>query len=242
MGHSQRGPGADRVALYFQFRRWQTFSVVEFIPASAVKYTHLEYKMKRVSVVAAVLLLSALVLAQPAEKATAAKAPSDPLQSLSGLLAAGGGSRSNGIGSLANAFGESFWNDPKMVAELHLSEAQVKQLREASLNMQLALIDGGADVLKAFVHISAILRVEQLDDAAYQKQLDALSAGFGKVIHDIGDMAIAPRHILTHEQYLKLKTIERKKREERLASFTKPAKKPVKAADADSAEKKESSK
>jgi hypothetical protein len=129
-----------------------------------------------------------------------------------------------------------------MVTELHLSEAQVKQLREASLNMQLALIDGGADVLKAFVHISAILRVEQLDDAAYQKQLDALSAGFGKVIHDIGDMAIAPRHILTHEQYLKLKTIERKKREERLASFTKPAKKPVKAADADSAEKKESSK
>ncbi len=198
--------------------------------------------MKRASVVAAVLLLSALVLAQPAEKAPATKSGGDPLQSLSGLLASGGGAQSKGIGSLANAFGESFWNDPKMVAELHLSEAQVKQLREASLNLQLALIDGGADVLKAFVHISAILQVEQLDDAAYQKQLDALSAGVGKVIHDIGDMAIAPRHILTHEQYLKLKSIERKKREERLASLTRPAKRPVKAAESDSADKKETSK
>lgn len=198
--------------------------------------------MKRASVVAAVLLLSALVLAQPAEKAPAAKSGGDPLQSLSGLLASGGGTQSNGIGSLANVFGESFWNDPKMVAELHLSDAQVKQLRGASLNLQLALIDGGADVLKAFVHISAIVQVEQLDDAAYQKQLDALSAGVGKVIHDIGDMAIAPRHILTHEQYQKLKSIERKKREERLASLTKPTKKPVKAVEADSADKKETGK
>lgn len=201
--------------------------------------------MKRASIITAVLLLSALVFAQPAEKATAPNSSPDPLQSLSSLLSAGGrmgGNRSNGTGSLADSFFEPFWNDPKMVTELQLSEAQVKKLREASLNMQLALIDGGADALKAFVHISAILQVEQLDDAAYQKQLDELSSAFGKLIHDIGDMAIAPRHILTHEQYQKLKSIERKKREERLAAFTRPVKKPSKSAESDSAEKKDSGK
>jgi hypothetical protein len=124
-----------------------------------------------------------------------------------------------------------------MVAELQLSETQVKKLREASLNLQLSLIDGGADALKAFVHISAILQVEQLDDAAYQKQLDELSTAFGKLIHQIGDMAIAPRHILTHEQYQKLKSIQRKQREARLAAFNKPARKKMKTAQSEPAEK-----
>jgi Spy/CpxP family protein refolding chaperone len=108
---------------------------------------------------------------------------------------------------------DPFWDDPAIVAELQLTASQKKQLREAALKQQLAVIDGGADAMKAFVHISAILDAEELDDAAYKQQLDKLSAASGKVIHDIGEMVVTPRRILSPEQYQKLKSLQRAKRE-----------------------------
>lgn len=107
---------------------------------------------------------------------------------------------------------DPFWNDPAFTAELHLTDAQRKQLQDAALTQRLALIDGGADALKAFTRLSAILDADQLDDAAYQQQLDNLAGATGKIVKDLAEMVVSPRRVLTAEQWRKLQALQRAKR------------------------------
>jgi Spy/CpxP family protein refolding chaperone len=158
--------------------------------------------MKRM-LIAAVLLLSPMLALAQADGNTAPK-PNSQRTSPFNLP--------NGL-DLPKGLFDSFWDDPAMAAELQLTATQKKQLRAAALKQQLALVDGGADAVKALVHVSAILNAEDLDDAAYRQQLDNFSASFGKIIRDVGEMAIAPRRILSPEQYQKLKSLQRAKRE-----------------------------
>jgi len=109
---------------------------------------------------------------------------------------------------------EQFWNDPTVAGELHLTDAQRKQLRDAALAQRLALIDSGADALKALAHLSALLDADQLDDAAYKQQLNSLAAAAGKLVQDAGEMAASARRVLTLEQWQKLRTLQRAKQAE----------------------------
>jgi Spy/CpxP family protein refolding chaperone len=107
---------------------------------------------------------------------------------------------------------DQFWNDPACAAELHLTDVQRKQLRDAALSEQLSLIDGGADALKAVARLSALLEADELDDAAYKQQLNNLAAASGKLVQDVGEMIVAPRRVLTLEQWRKLQSLQRAKR------------------------------
>lgn len=126
-------------------------------------------------------------------------------------MAAPGFSLPGGLNPSAEMF-DQFWNDPAFTAELRLTDGQRKQLQEASLNQRLALIDGGAEALKAITHLSAILEADRLDDAAYQQQLDNLAAATGKLVRDFGEMAVSPRRVLSLEQWRKLQSLQRAKR------------------------------
>jgi len=123
---------------------------------------------------------------------------------------------------------DQFWNDPECTAELHLTDVQRKQLKDAALAQRLALIDGGADALKAFTRLSALLEADQLDDAAYKQQLDALAAATGKLVLDVGEMTVSPRRILTLEQWRKLQSLQRAKRAAAASSVPPPAHQPKK--------------
>lgn len=107
---------------------------------------------------------------------------------------------------------DQFWDDPATAAELHLTDAQRKQLQEASLTQRLSLIDGGADALKAITYLSAILDADHLDEAAYKQQLTHLADATGKLVQGVGEMALSPRRVLTVEQWRKLQTLQRAKR------------------------------
>ncbi len=105
-----------------------------------------------------------------------------------------------------------FWNDPACAAELHLTDSQRKQLQDAALTQQLSLIDGGADALKAFARLTALMEADQLDDAAYEQQLNNLALASGKLVRGIGEIAVSPRRVLTLEQWRKLQTLQQAKR------------------------------
>jgi Spy/CpxP family protein refolding chaperone len=107
---------------------------------------------------------------------------------------------------------EQFWNDPACTAELHLTDAQRKQLQDAALTQRLSLIDGGAEALKALVRVSAILEADQLDEAAYKQQMNNLAAATGKLVLDVGEMTVSPRRVLTVEQWRKLQSLQKAKR------------------------------
>jgi Spy/CpxP family protein refolding chaperone len=164
---------------------------------------HEEGWMRRTFIIAAVLVFPLMVAAQTNV------APRTNSQGVT--PAAPGFSLPNGLNPAAGLL-DQFWNDPATVAELHLTDQQRKQLQDAALTQQLALIDGGADALKAVVRMSALLDADQLDDAAYKKQLSNLAAATGKVVEDFGEMVGAPRRVLSQEQWRKLQSIQKAKR------------------------------
>jgi len=107
---------------------------------------------------------------------------------------------------------EHFWTDPDCAAELHLTDAQRKQLQDAALNQRLSLIDGSADALKAITRLSALLEADQVDEVAYKQQLDNLAAATGKLVQGVGEMVVSPRRVLTAEQWRKLQSFQRAKK------------------------------
>lgn len=111
-----------------------------------------------------------------------------------------------------DGFFDEFWKDPAIADQLHLSDEQRKQLQDAALTQRLALIDSGAEAFKAFLKLSAALDAEPYDDAAYNRQLSELAAATGKAVQNVGEMAAAPRRILTTEQWAKLQSIKRAKK------------------------------
>jgi Spy/CpxP family protein refolding chaperone len=156
--------------------------------------------MKRILLVV-VLLLPMIAMAQLERSGAEKTAAENPLALMQKGLALPGG------------LFDKFWDDPATAAELKLTAEQKSKLRELATKQQLAVIDRGADVLKALVMLSSIADAEALDEAAYGKQLDNLSVASGMIIHEVGEMAIAPRRILTPAQYQTLKSLQRTRRE-----------------------------
>jgi len=162
--------------------------------------------MKLALILAAVLLLPVITMAQMNPNSAPQAHPPIP----SAGAPAPGFPFPGGFTPPAGLF-DQFWNDPAIAAELHLTDAQRKQLQATALAQQLSLIDASADGLKALARMSALLDADQLDDAAYQQQLNNLAAVAGKLVQDVGEMAAAPRRILTVEQWRKLQSLQRAK-------------------------------
>ena len=162
--------------------------------------------MKLAYLAAAVLVFPLMVAAQTNITAAPRTNPPAPATGI-----APGFSLPGGFNPAAGLFDE-FWNDPACTAELHLTDQQRQQLRDATLTQRLALIDGSADALKAFTRLASLMEADQLDDAAYRQQVNNLAAATGKLVQDVGEMAVSPRRVLTLEQYRKLQAWQRAKR------------------------------
>ena len=149
------------------------------------------------------LLLSSIALAQTA----AAPAP----RPRPDATPAGSGTQTGPLGfPLPGGFNPPFglfdqwWKDPATSSELHLTEAQKKQLDDLALTQRLALIDAGANGMKALTRLRALLDADTMDEPAYKQQLGELSAATERLVQTLGDMAITPRRVLTPEQWKKL--------------------------------------
>jgi Spy/CpxP family protein refolding chaperone len=162
--------------------------------------------MKLRLIAAAVLLFSAMALAQDEVINLPPLHPSAPAATTPGE----GFNFPGNFQPPAGLFDE-FWNDPAFAAEIHLTDAQRKQLQEAALTQRLALVDGGADAFKALIKAAAILDADPFDESAYQKQLDELTASSGKLIHTLGAVASNPRRVLNGQQWAKLQKRQRER-------------------------------
>ena len=165
--------------------------------------------MKLALIIAAVFLLPVTTVAQTdVSSAFQAHSPA-----ASAGTTAPGFAFPGGFNPPAGLF-DQFWNDPTVAGELHLTDVQRKQLRDARLTQRLSLIDGGADALRAVARLAALLEADQLDDAAYKQQVNNLAAAAGRLVQDLGEMVVNPRRVLTVEQWRKLQRLQRAKRAE----------------------------
>jgi Spy/CpxP family protein refolding chaperone len=163
--------------------------------------------MRKTAVVIVVLLLAAVAVAQETAPAPAQGVPRTPRPAMPGLAMPG----MEMFHPPAALQGE-FWKDPALVADLHLTQAQISALEQASLNTKLAAIDSGAGALKSFVQLQALLNADQVDQAAYNAQLAALSTAADKLIKDFGGMALTVRKTLTADQWHKLEALRAERR------------------------------
>jgi Spy/CpxP family protein refolding chaperone len=160
-------------------------------------------------VAAATILLSAMVFAQTAQttlRAAPGSRPAMPEQdsAFSKLMLP------EKLGDAAGFFNE-FWKDPEISAALKLTDSQRQQLQQESTAQQLLLIDDGANLMKSFVRLSAILDAEPFDEAAYNKEAGALAATTGKTVESLAEMVAFRRRILTGEQYAKLRALQKER-------------------------------
>jgi hypothetical protein len=105
-----------------------------------------------------------------------------------------------------------WWKDPAVVNELRLTDVQIKQLDQISTTSKLALIDAAASGLKGFVQVQSQLEADQVNETAYNQQLDQIAAATSKLVKDIGDMALGVRRTLSTEQWRKLESLRHEHR------------------------------
>ncbi len=105
------------------------------------------------------------------------------------------------------ALSSDWWNDPEIANELHLTEAQKKQLEQVNTNLKLTLIDAGATALKSYVRIQSLLDADQFDRANYNQEVDTAATAASRLVKDLAQMALTVRTTLTAEQWRKLESL-----------------------------------
>ncbi len=146
--------------------------------------------MKRIFLLAAMLLLSVAAFAQNTQRP-----PSSDVPFMGGW-------------NPPAALTSDWWNDPEIANDLRLTDAQKKQLEQVSTNLKLTLIDAGATGLKSYVRLQTILDADQFDRSAYNQELDNAASAATRLVKDVGQMALTVRTTLSAEQWHKLESMK----------------------------------
>lgn len=113
------------------------------------------------------------------------------------------------------ALTDNWWRDPEVMNELHLTDAQRKQLEQTSVNMKLSVIGALATGASAFVKGESALNADQVDEAVYNQQVTAAADAASKLVKDAAGTMLAMRKILSGEQWRKLESMRRRAPEAR---------------------------
>jgi len=151
-----------------------------------------------------------LLLAMTAVAQTPATAPAqDPPH---GMMTGGPGGMHMGMMDMPWLHGphgilDQWWKNPRIVNDLQLTEAQQSQLEQASITARLAMIDAGANALKALTRAQGLLDAPQFDETAFNQQVDAISTSAASLVKTMGQMVLTTRKVLSPEQWRKLQAL-----------------------------------
>jgi len=158
--------------------------------------------MKRIRIVSLLLAFITLVTA-----AALAQGPGSM-----GMGPGGPGPHGMGMGPHHGPFG-AWWKNSEVVKELQLTDAQVKQIEQTFLDYRLKLIDLRADLEKQETKLQPLLEADQPNEQQVGSQVDAVVAARGRLEKTNTMMMLAIRHVLSVEQWKKLKTIQHRRGE-----------------------------
>jgi protein CpxP len=105
-----------------------------------------------------------------------------------------------------------WWKNSEIVNELHLTDAQIKQIEDRFLQHRLALIDANAEVQKGEARLEALMNADQFNEQQATAQIDQLIAARGKLGKEFAMMLLDVRRALTPEQWKKLQTVREQRR------------------------------
>jgi Spy/CpxP family protein refolding chaperone len=116
----------------------------------------------------------------------------------------------------------AWWKNSEIVAQLQLSDAQIKQIEDTFLEHRLKLIDLHADVERQEAKLQPLVEADQPDEAKVSAQVELLVAARGKLEKANIMMMLAIRKQLTVEQWKKLQTLQQQREQMRRRGFGGP--------------------
>lgn len=120
----------------------------------------------------------------------------------------------------------AWWKNSEIVAQLQLSDAQIKQIEDTFLEHRLKLIDLHADVERQEAKLQPLVEADQPDEAKVSAQVELLVAARGKLEKANIMMMLAIRKQLTVEQWKKLQAIQQQHEQMRRRGFGGPEGRP----------------
>jgi Spy/CpxP family protein refolding chaperone len=121
-----------------------------------------------------------------------------------------GGAGGDVVFSSARAMGP-WWKDSEIVNELHLTDAQKKEIEQSFYQYRLQLIDATAAVQKLDTRLDALMNGEYLEEAEIHQVLDQLVVARGQLSRMYAGMLISIRKVLLPEQWKKLQGLQAEK-------------------------------
>ena len=116
----------------------------------------------------------------------------------------------------------AWWKNSEIVAQLQLSDAQIKQIEDTFLEHRLKLIDLHADVERQEAKLQPLVEADQPDEAKVSAQVELLVAARGRLEKANIMMMLAIRKQLTVEQWKKLQTLQQQREQMRRRGFGGP--------------------
>lgn len=110
----------------------------------------------------------------------------------------------------------AWWKNSKTAEQLHLTDAQVKQLEDAFYQHRLRLVDYGAEMEKADLKLQKMLDSDDADDSSVNTQVDQVLAARGKMEREFTLMTLAFRKILTPDQWKQLRSMRGEQMHDRI--------------------------
>lgn len=104
-----------------------------------------------------------------------------------------------------------WWKNSDIVAQLQLSDAQIKQIEDTFLEFRLKLIDLHAEVERQEARLQPLIEADQPDEAKVSAQIDLVIAARGKLEKANTMMMLAIRKQLSVEQWKKLQAIQQER-------------------------------
>ncbi len=116
----------------------------------------------------------------------------------------------------------AWWKNSEVVAQLQLSDPQIKQIEDTFLEHRLNLIDLHADVERQEAKLQPLIEADQPDEAKVSAQVELLVAARGKLEKANIMMMLAIRKVLTVDQWKKLQSLQQQREQMRHRGFGGP--------------------
>lgn len=120
----------------------------------------------------------------------------------------------------------AWWKNSEIVAQLQLSDAQIKQIEDTFFEHRLKLIDLHADVERQEAKLQPLIEADQPDEAKVAAQVELLVAARGRLEKANIMMMLAIRRQLTVEQWKKLQSIQQQREQMHRRGFAGPGERP----------------
>jgi len=113
----------------------------------------------------------------------------------------------------------AWWKNSEVVAQLQLSDAQIKQIEDTFLDHRLKLIDLHAEVERQEARLQPLIEADQPDETRVSAQVELVIAARGKLEKANIMMMLAIRKVLSVQQWKKLQSIQHQREEMRRRGF-----------------------